>query len=125
MRNIKKPPMPLFHGSQGGPMNSRKYIVVFTLSFLLMLGTTIWASLQQNIFTEFDWSNSPMWFQATLVDFYINQLILWLWVFKLETNNYVRFFWLIIFIGLGSMGTTLYIIIRLWNKKSLMIGDRS
>ena len=55
-------------------------LIFFGLLFLLMLATTIWASMQQNLFTEFSLSGSPMWFTATLVDFYINQLILWLWV---------------------------------------------
>ena len=81
---------------------------------------TVYASSHQNLFTEFDWSGSPQWFQATIVDFYINQLILWLWVVKIEAKNLVKFIWLLLFFCFGSMGTAGYIIIRLLQNKPLL-----
>ncbi|MDH5582038.1 MAG: DUF1475 domain-containing protein [Bdellovibrionales bacterium] len=101
-------------------MSKEFKIAGFFLLFLLMLGTTIWAGLQQNLFTEFGWSSSPMWFKATIVDFYINQIILWLWVCVLERKNLVKALWLILFICFGSMGTTAYIIIRLCRGQPLI-----
>ena len=94
-------------------------IILFVLIFSIMLGTTIWASLQQNLFTEFSWSNSPMWFKATIVDFYLNQFIIWLWVCYLEKKHLVKAFWFVAFFCTGSMGTAIYIIIRILRKKSL------
>jgi Protein of unknown function (DUF1475) len=94
-------------------------IAGFAILFLVMLATTIWAGMQQNLLTEFSWTNSPMWFQATLIDFYINQFILWLWVLYLEPKWWVRLLWLVLFMTLGSMGTSLFIIYRLITKKSL------
>lgn len=105
--------------SKGGKMNKTVQIIFFFLLLLLMLGTTIWAGLQQNLFTEFSWTGSPMWFKATLVDFYINQFILWLWVAYLEKNNFVRALWLILFFCFGSMGTAAYIIYRLVTNRPL------
>ncbi|MGB0453709.1 MAG: DUF1475 family protein [Bacteriovoracaceae bacterium] len=100
-------------------MNNLTKSLPFFLLFLLMLGTTIWASSQQNLFTEFSWSGSPMWFKATIIDFYINQIILWFWVVYLEKSAISKGVWLVLFICFGSMGTTAYIIYRLLAKKPL------
>lgn len=100
-------------------MKSLKITFFFAL-FILMLITTIWAFSQQNLFTQFSWTNSPMWFQATLVDFYINQFILWLGVFYLEPKKVLSLIWLIVFICFGSMGTTSYIIFRLFSNKPIL-----
>jgi hypothetical protein len=95
-------------------------MILSVLGFGLMFGMTIYASSHQNLFTEFDFSGSPEWFHATLVDFYINQIILWFWVAAIEKKNIVKAFWLVFFICFGSMGTTLYIIVRLIQNKSLL-----
>jgi len=95
-------------------------IIFFALLFILMLSMTIYASNHQNLFTEFDWSGSPEWFQATIVDFYINQLILWLWVVKIENKLITKFLWLVLFVCFGGMGTAGYIIIRLIQNKPLL-----
>ena len=100
-------------------MSKISKIVLFGLLFLLMLGTTIWASLQQNLFTEFSLSGSPMWFTATLVDFYINQFILWLWVAWVEKSIIVKAVWLLVFVCFGSMGTCAYIMIKVLQNKNL------
>jgi len=89
------------------------------IAFIVMLTVTIWASLQQNLFTEVSWSGSPMWFQATIVDFYINQFILWFWVFKLEKNIWHKLIWFVLFVAFGSMGTTSFIIYRIIKKRPL------
>lgn len=96
---------------------------LFATLFLLMLGTIIWASLQQNLFTEFDWSGSPMWFQTTIVDFYINQFILWLGVVVLEKSHLKKLIWLILFICFGSMATAFYIGIRIFKDKPILAGE--
>lgn len=100
-------------------MRDATKIGFFFILFIIMLLTTIWAWSQQDLFTEVNWSGSPMWFQATIVDFYINQLVLWLWVVYLEKKSWVKAMWLVLFICFGSMGTTLYIMQRLFLKKDL------
>ncbi|MDA8791833.1 DUF1475 domain-containing protein [Bacteriovoracaceae bacterium] len=101
-------------------MNKTIKIIFFTILFFIMLATTFWAGFQQNLLTDFGWTTSPMWFKATLVDFYLNQLILFLWVWVLEDNFLIKLIWFVLFICFGSMGTALYIIIRLVQNKPLL-----
>jgi hypothetical protein len=95
-------------------------IFLLIILFSAMLSMTIYASSYQNLLTEFSWSASPEWFQATIVDFYINQLILWVWVVTLEKRNLNKALWLIVFICFGSMGTITYLIQRIVQNKSLL-----
>jgi len=98
----------------------KSLIILFSFLFILMFATTIWASMHQNLFTEFSFSNSPQWFKATLIDFYINQMILWLGVVYLEKSHLAKLLWLVIFICLGSMGTCLYLILKIITKKQIL-----
>lgn len=94
--------------------------IPFIILFFIMLATTVWASLNQNLFTEFSFSNSPEWFKATLIDFYINQFILWIGVVVLEKSILKSFIWFAIFMCLGSMGTCLYIILKILKNKRIL-----
>jgi len=85
-----------------------------------MLGTTLWASSQQNLFTEFSWTGSAVWFKATLIDFYINQFIIWLLVVYLEKNNFMKAIWFLMFFCLGSMGTCLYLVLSIYKNNNLL-----
>jgi hypothetical protein len=95
-------------------------IIFFLSLFLLMLGTTFWASSHQNLFTEFSFSGSPEWFKATLIDFYINQLIIWIASCYYVQSNVKRFAWLVVFITTGSMGTCLFVLLRILQNKSFI-----
>lgn len=101
-------------------MNRGLQLAFYIFLLILMLVTVVWASLQQNLFTEFSWTASPMWFKTTLVDFYINQFILWIWVACIEKKNFIKIFWLFVFLTLGSIGTTSFIIYRILTKKPLL-----
>lgn len=105
-------------------MNKTTQIIGSAILFFLMLATTIYASSHQNLFTEFSFNGSPEWFKATLIDFYINQIILWFWVVTIEKKVIAKVFWLIFFICFGSMGTTLYIILRLIQNKPLLSKEK-
>lgn len=100
-------------------MNNKNMLIISVILFFLMLGTTIWASLQQNLFTEFSWTGSEVWFKATLIDFYINQFFIWLWVCYRERNFFHFIFWFILFFCFGSMGTAIYIMYSIYNNKLL------
>ncbi len=89
------------------------HLIIFIILFLFMLSITIWASLNQNLLTEFTWTTGKVWFQATLIDFYINQFIIWTIVVYLEADKKTKLVWLIIMFLFGSMGTTLYLIRRI------------
>lgn len=101
-------------------MSKSVQIGFFAILCLVMFLMTVYASNHQNLFTEFDWSNSPEWFQATIVDFYINQVIIWLWVVKLEKSSLAKIAWLIFMVCFGSMATCIYIIQRLIRNKPLL-----
>ncbi len=82
-----------------------------------MLFTVIQTSLQSNLFTDWNFLASIPWMRATLVDFYINTIVLFAWM-AFRANSWVeRFFWLILFVLLGSMATTLYVVIQLLKLK--------
>jgi hypothetical protein len=100
-------------------MKNKILLFIFLLGFLLMLGTTIWASLQQNLFTEFSWTGSPMWFKATLIDFYINQIIIWIFILAIEENLWVKIITFPLCIMFGSMTTALYFVYRILAKKPI------
>lgn len=100
-------------------MTKTAKIIGLGILFFLMLAMTLYASSHQNLFTQFDFSSSPEWFQATLVDFYINQIIIWFWAQSLEKKIALKALWFIVFMCFGSMGTTLYLILRLIQNKSL------
>jgi hypothetical protein len=102
----------------------------FKIGFLIimiitMLYFTIVASLHQNLFTEFSKINTGPWFTATLVDFYINQFYLWLIPATLEKNIAMKLVWLVLMFFLGSMGTSLYFIIKIYQNKKLVIHQES
>ena len=105
-------------------MKKNIQLTFYALMGLFMLLTTVWASLQQNLFTEFSFSSSPMWFKATLIDFYINQLIIWIVSCYFVKSLPGRLTWLVIFITLGSMGTCAFAIISILQNRKILIGDK-
>jgi hypothetical protein len=82
-----------------------------------MAGVTIKTSLQSNLLQVLPRMLHDPWTVATFVDFYFNILILWSWVLYKE-NSFVRsFFWLVAFIGLGSIATSGYVFLQLSRLK--------
>ncbi|MDD0851495.1 DUF1475 family protein [Halobacteriovorax sp. GB3] len=101
----------------------KKIIIIFIGLFTLMLGTTVWASLQENLFDHLSHYVAMPWFKATLIDFYINQIILWFGVVFIERKIMTNLIWLILFICFGSMGTTIYLIYFLTSKKYKLLKE--
>lgn len=102
----------------------KKIIISINLIlFFAMAYTTLWASLQINLFDELQSYIDMPWFRATLVDFYINQLVIWFFVLWNEKKRIVAVAWLPVFICFGSMGTTLYAIIFCIKNKNLFKGE--
>merc|ERR1712193_355496 len=60
------------------------------------------------------------WMPATLIDFYVNVFVLLCWIFYRENLWVIRLFWTFMLIGLGSLGTTLYVFVQL---VSIPLGD--
>lgn len=55
------------------------------------------------------------WMQATLIDFYTNVFVLLCWMWYKETSIIARVLWTLFFVGLGSIGTCLYILVQLFH----------
>lgn len=87
---------------------------IFALLFIYIVYTVISTSLQSNLVEEWNYLASIPWMRATLVDFYIMTAIIYLWVLYRENSIIIKILLLILFISLGSIATTGYILIRLF-----------
>jgi di/tricarboxylate transporter len=93
-------------------------IALFTILFLWVTYVVIDTSYQSNLFKEWDFLMSIPWMQATLWDFYANILVLLLWVYYKESNIAVKGLWTVLFILLGSIAVTGYVLLQLFKLKT-------
>jgi hypothetical protein len=98
-------------------MNLNALKALFAVLFVYMIYTVITTSLQSNLFAEWSYLGSIPWMRATLIDFYTNIVVLWAWVAYKETSWAVRLLWLVLFVCLGSITVTLYVLIELFRLK--------
>ena len=82
--------------------------LIFLFIVIFMIAVTIKTSLESNLFVELPSLWAIPWFKATIIDFYLNQLILYGLVLYLEKNFFRTVPWLILFFIFGSIGTALY-----------------
>jgi hypothetical protein len=75
-------------------------------------------SLQSNLFQEWNYLMGIPWMQATLWDFYANIFILLLWVYYKESNIALKGLWTVLFITLGSIAVSGYVLIQLLKLKT-------
>lgn len=73
--------------------------------------------MESNLFEEFPELIKIPWMATTLWDFYANVFFIYLWVFYKETSWTGKLLWLILFVGLGSIATALYLLIQLVRLK--------
>jgi hypothetical protein len=92
-------------------------IALFGILFIYIVYTVISTSLESNLFKEWDFLASIPWMKATLIDFYINTVVIFAWMSFRENNWTSRILWLIGFVFLGSIATTLYALIQLFKLK--------
>lgn len=92
-------------------------IAAFSILFIYIVYTVISTSLESNLFKEWDFLASIPWMKATLVDFYINTVVIFAWMAFRENKWSVRMLWLVGFVFLGSIATTLYVLIQLLSLK--------
>ena len=88
--------------------------ILFSAVFIWMVYVVVSTSLESNLFEE--WSNLAQipWLTATLWDFYANTLIIALWAIYKERSAVSRGFWVLLFVFLGSIATSAYILIHLF-----------
>lgn len=84
---------------------------------LFMLYTTIDTSLESSLVAEWPTLIAIPWMQATLIDFYINIAVIFLWVAYKERTLVAKVLWLILLIATGSMAATAYVFLQLHRLK--------
>ncbi|MBU1100792.1 MAG: DUF1475 domain-containing protein [Bacteroidetes bacterium] len=89
-------------------------ITIFGFLFIYIIYTIVATSLESNLFTEWDFLASIPWMQATLIDFYINTIVIAVWVAFKEKHITKTIVWFIAFCLLGSAATTFYVLLQLF-----------
>ena len=84
--------------------------IIFTLHFLIMFGTTVWASMQTPIWAIPDVVLDDPWFMATLIDAYLGFLTFFVWVAYKETTLLRQAAWFIGIMLLGNMAMAAYVL---------------
>lgn len=92
-------------------------IAIFGLLFIYMIYTIVVTSLESNLFTEWGFLATIPWMTATLIDFYINTIVIFTWIAFREKHLAKSIIWLIALCLLGSVASTLYILIQLFKLK--------
>lgn len=92
-------------------------IALFGILFIYIVYTVISTSLKSNLFEEWDFLASIPWLTATLIDFYINTVVIFVWMAFREKSWTSRILWLIPFVLLGSIATTAYVLVQLFRLK--------
>jgi hypothetical protein len=86
----------------------------FALTLLVMLSTTITASIDRNIFEAVGsiWAN--WWFKATLLDAYLGFLTFFVWVAYKELHLRRKLVWFALIMLLGNMAISTYMLLELY-----------
>lgn len=92
-------------------------IALFTAVFLWVTYVVINTSFQSNLFTEWNYLMNIPWMQATLWDFYANIFVLLVWVYYKESSIAAKALWTVLFITLGSIAVTAYVLMQLFRLK--------
>lgn len=90
---------------------------VFGFLFLFMTYMVVVTSLESNLFKELPALITIPWMKATLYDFYGLVALIYVWVLYKERAVAMKILWLILFVGLGSIATSLYLLIQLFRLK--------
>jgi len=89
---------------------SRTVVVFYLLVLAVMIAITTAASLDRGIFDALEVLWPELWFRATLADAYFAFLSVYLFVLWRERSAVAKVFWLVVFLGLGSMGIAAYVL---------------
>lgn len=90
---------------------------LFIFLFIFICYQVIYTSLESNLFKEWDFLGGIPWMRATLWDFYINVIVLFLWVCYKEKSIALKLLWLVLLVFLGSIATCAYVLIQLFKLK--------
>ena len=92
-------------------------IVLLAATCAWIIYTVVSTSIESNLFTEWDYLAGIPWMRATLWDFYALILVLLLWVYYKESSVVLKGIWTVLFVSLGSIAVTGYVLIQLFKLK--------
>ncbi|KAB2924192.1 MAG: DUF1475 domain-containing protein [Bacteroidetes bacterium] len=92
-------------------------IALLSATFVWVVYIVISTSLESNLFKEWDFLASIPWMRATLWDFYALILVLLLWVYYKESSIVLKGVWTVLFVGLGSIAVTAYVLLQIFRLK--------
>ncbi len=87
--------------------------VLFAGILILMLGVTVWASLQTNVMEGFAYLFRDRWGIATLADATCGFLTFYAWVFYKQNTWTSRILWFVAIITLGNIAMAFYMLLVL------------
>lgn len=87
-------------------------LVLFGLILLLMVGVTVWASLDRSVLKAGYLFAEP-WFVATFVDAYCGFITFSVWVAYKERSPVARVAWFVAILGLGNIAMAVYMLVQL------------
>lgn len=87
--------------------------VLFSAILAVMIGSTIWASMQLSIFDGGGEVIRNPWGLMTLLDAYFGFLTFYVWVAYKERTISSRILWLIAILGLGNIAMATYMLLQL------------
>lgn len=92
----------------------------FLFVFALLLGATVWASLEKNVLQAYVDLGTDRWGLATLFDAYFGFLAFFLWVAYKEAVLWKQALWLLLLLSLGNFAISGYALWQLakWDPKS-------
>ena len=93
-------------------------IFIVSVVFVWVVFVVVETSLQSNLFEEWGYLMSIPWMKATLWDFYANIFVLLLWVYYKESHIATKVLWTVLFITLGSIAVTGYVLLQLMKLKT-------
>lgn len=91
--------------------------ILFSALCAYMIYVVLSTSMESNLFTEWSYLGSIPWMTATLKDFYANIVVLFAWVAYKEQRYAVKAVWLVLFVCLGSIAVTFYVLLQLFRLK--------
>lgn len=98
----------------------RSLQIWFSLVFAVLLGLTIWASLEKNVLQAYVDLGTDRWGLATLFDAYFGFIAFYLWVAYKEATLAKRAVWLLLLLSLGNFAMSGYALWQLakWDPAS-------
>ncbi|MEM8959999.1 MAG: DUF1475 domain-containing protein [Acidobacteriota bacterium] len=108
----------------------RLLILVYVLIFLAMLGITIRASLDRDVFTAAAEVWADPWGKALFADAYFAFFTVWLWMAYRERSWWSRLAWLVAVLTTGNFAIAVYALMALARHQpgdwaTLVLGRRA